>query len=190
VVLVIILFMIIKALAGGGGESKPSATPPPNNVSKPAAAAEAAACTAEQLTGAKLAGDGADVSLTPSAQNRVFGPDVPVTLNAQVKNVSSKDCTILTNPRVVSLIVISWNDPIFDSAHCATEVPEDAGETVTVKAGQTATVPVTWNVERSQQGCPEISQTPARGRDPGATYEATVTIAGVKSDVGTFYLAE
>jgi hypothetical protein len=187
VVVIVILIMIVKALAGGGGSAEPKASPSPKSPPASPTAVETAqavpACTKEQFAGGAQA-QGADILL--ESDKEAYGPGEPVTLQATVKNTSGKDCELLNNAHQVVLSVVSGSDRIFDSADCAAQVPEDSGQAVLVAAGQTAKVPITWEVARSQQGCPETSETPLRARD--ATYKALVTIAGVASDETNFLL--
>jgi hypothetical protein len=187
VIVIVILIMIIKAMAGGGDKASPKGTPSPKTATAVAAPSESAtaavACTDKQLTGGALA-DGADILLTKDQAG--YGPGVAVTLKAQVKNISDKDCQILNNPHIVVLSVVSGTDRIFDSADCAAAVPEDAGDPILVKAGETADIPISWDASRSQQGCPEVAEKPFRAKD--ATYVASVTIAGVTSDQTQFLL--
>ena len=189
IIVIFVLVMIIKALAGSGSdETKPTPNPStPKAAETPSGSnqdpAAAPACTTEQLTGGKLA-TGADILL--SHDKGAYAEGEPVTLRAKVKNTSGEDCSLRNNPHNVVLTVVSGSDPIFDSSHCAASVAEDSGEVIPIKAGQTADIPITWDAPRSQQGCPEITQTPYRHE--GATYVASVKIMGVTSDETQFLL--
>jgi hypothetical protein len=186
VIVVVLLVMIIKALA-----SSPSSAPQPPPTGKqssaPAGSQSAqpkiAACTAKQLTGAKLAPD-ADILLTHDKPS--YGAAEPVTLAAHVKNTGAEDCTLRNNPHIIVLNVVSGSDRIFDSSDCAANTPEEAGDLIVVKAGQTADIPITWDATRSQQGCREIAEKPFRAED--ATYVASVKILDVPSDKTQFLL--
>lgn len=188
VVVIIVLVMIIKALASSGdGDAKtPTAAPATKTASSAPPGGDpkaAAACATEQLTGGKLA-SGADILLVKDKES--YAPGEPVTMKASVKNTSSKDCSLLNNAHNVVLHVVSGDDRIFDSADCAAAVPEDSGDLVTFKAGETTEIAITWEPTRSQQNCPEINETPFRAKD--ANYTATITIAGVASDATQFLL--
>jgi hypothetical protein len=190
VVVIVVLVMIIKALAGGGaprGAASPSPTAPKSLPAVSASpAAVAPACTAQQLTGGALAAD-ADILLAKSPSDKAgYGPSELVTLVAQVKNTSTKDCTLINNPHNVVLSVVSGSDRIFNSADCAAKTPAESGDSIIIKAGETADIPISWEPVRSQQGCPEITDTPFRAKD--ATYRASVTIVGVPSDETQFLL--
>jgi hypothetical protein len=179
--------MIIKAL-GSGDADAPASTPAPKTKTATVAAStpapQAKACTTEQLKGAKLAPTGDDILLTKD--KTAYAPSEPIALKATVKNTGSKDCSLLNNPHNVVLNVVSGSDRIFDSSDCAANTPKDAGETVIIKAGESADVLLTWDATRSQQGCRDITETPFRAKD--ATYVATVTILGVASDKTQFLL--
>jgi hypothetical protein len=186
VIVIVVAVMIIKALASGGSSSA-NTTPSP---SKPAATqaagdagANAPACTKEQLAGGKLALD-ADILLTHEKDAYPAGESVALT--ALVKNISAKDCSLRNNAHNVSLNVASGSDRIFDSSDCAAKVPQDSGDVIVIKAGQTATIPVLWDATRSQQGCREIAEKPFRNKD--ASYVAVVKVLGVVSDKTQFLL--
>jgi hypothetical protein len=188
VVVIVVLVMIVKALASGGDDD--ASPPKPKNSptvvassASPDKSAEAPACTKEQLTGAGLA-EGADILLTKDKE--AYGPGEQVMLKAKVKNMGAADCSLPNNAHNVVLNVVSGSDRIFNSADCAGNVPDDAGDLITLKAGEETEIPVAWDATRSQQGCPEIKETPARARD--ATYVATVTVVGVPSDQTQFLL--
>ncbi|MDR2373053.1 MAG: hypothetical protein LBD77_02890 [Bifidobacteriaceae bacterium] len=186
VIVVVVLVMIIKALASpgtGGQKASPSPQAPSPSVTSTKTDPQAAACTAEQLTGGKLA-QGADLLVTSDKPS--YTEAEPVTLTVQVKNTGAKDCRLLNNPHTVVLNVVSGSDRIFDSSDCAANTPEDAGDPITIKAGEIAAVPVSWDGSRSQQGCREIAEKPFRSAD--ATYSATVKIMGVDSDETRFLL--
>jgi hypothetical protein len=138
------------------------------------------------LTGGQLA-EGADILLTRSPPDQPgFAESEPVTLSAHVKNTSNEDCSLRNNPHNVSLNVMSGSDRIFDSSDCAADSPEDAGDLIVIKSGQTADIPIVWDATRSQQGCREISEKPFRSAE--ATYVATVRILDVTSDKTQFLL--
>ncbi|MDR0594283.1 MAG: hypothetical protein LBG60_13755 [Bifidobacteriaceae bacterium] len=187
-VVVIVLVMIIKALASGDSDKPPApkSSPPASSPSASASAdqAAAAACTAKDLTGAKLAPDGSDILLTKSQDSYAEGQTV--IFSAKVKNTSDKDCSLHNNARNIVLHVVSNEDRIFDSADCAADTPADSGEVITIKADQTADIPIAWDPVRSQQGCPEIKEKP--GRHSEATYVGTVKILDVPSDPTSFLL--
>jgi hypothetical protein len=188
IIVIFALVMIIKAL-GSGGSDKPKATPSPTaqataTQSEGPGQGAVEACVAEQLTGGKLADDGADVAL--SATKASFAEGETVTLTADVKNMSDKDCSLLNNPHTVSLNVVSGSDRIFDSSDCASETAADSGDSIVIKAGETVSVPIAWDALRSQQGCREITEKPHRSADN--TYIATVKILTVPSDEARFAL--
>jgi hypothetical protein len=190
IVVIVVLVMIVKALAGGGDgkATAPSASPsvkPATSAAPSDKTAAAPACAKEQLAGAKLAKD-ADILLTHDKD--AYGPSEPVTLKAKVKNTSQKDCSLASTPENLVLEVVSGSDHIFNSSHCAAKAspPAEPAEPIIVKAGAEAEVPISWDAKRSQQGCPEITDTLFRAKD--AAYTAKVTIAGVASDQTQFLL--
>jgi hypothetical protein len=188
-VVIVVLVMIIKALASSGnGEPSPSPKPPPTKVASSAPPGGdpkvAPACSKEQLEGGALAVGGEDISLVKDKE--AFAAGELVTMKASVKNMGAKDCSVLDNAHNVVLSVFSDQDRIFNSADCAAAVPEDSGDTITLKAGEVTDIPVSWEPIRTQQGCPDIAETVLRHRE--ATYRATVTIAGVPSDETVFRL--
>jgi hypothetical protein len=189
VIVVIVLVMIIKALASGGSdESKNNKAPKPSQSTSATVALPsqqpAPACVGAQLTGPKLAPDGSDILLTKSQESYPEGQ--PVIFNAKVKNTSNANCSLLNNPHNVVLHVVSKDDRIYDSSDCSANTPAEAGDSIVLKAGEEAYIPITWEPARSQQGCPEISQKPVRHEK--ATYIATVKILDVDSDATSFLL--
>jgi hypothetical protein len=187
VIVIVLLVMIIKALASGPSSDAKSPPPTGKQSSAPAESGSAqpkiAACSAKQLAGARLAA-GADILLTHD--KNAYTAAEPVTLVAQVKNTSAEDCSLRNNPHTVVLKVMSGSDRIFDSSDCAANTPEDAGDLIVVKSGETTDIPISWDATRSQQGCREIAEKPFRAQD--ATYVATVKILDIASDETQFLL--
>jgi len=172
--------MIIKALAGGGSEpsNTPAASSPQGTAaSEPAKDPAAAECETKNLV----------VELASTLPQ--FGPADPVVLTASITNQGTTACSVVPSAQQVQLQVVSGSDLIYETFHCADQAAPPAPEaTLTIEPGATAELPVTWNVERTVDGCKPVDESdqPKRGRE--ATYRAKVTVNGAESDETSFLL--
>jgi len=179
IVIVVVVVMIIKALAGGGGEPSktPTGSPEATTTTQPATNAADAECEAKNLV----------VELASTLPQ--FGPADPVVLTAFITNQGTAACSVVPGAQQVQLQVVSGSDLIYETFHCADQAAPPAPEaTLTIEPAATAELPVTWNVERTVDGCKPVDESdqPKRGRE--ATYRAKVTVNGAESDETSFLL--
>ncbi|MDR1825756.1 MAG: hypothetical protein LBR27_10610 [Bifidobacteriaceae bacterium] len=199
IIVIVVVFLIINALVHGGddeGDKKADgkATDTPTaQVSADEGAGDAAGSPSAAGQGAATAPACSPTKLSiiiRSDKNTYTSADIPVTFTAEVENTGTADCSITLNDQSVDLTVTSGTDLIFDTKHCAVEggTTSTAGGAVDIAAGAKADIPLTWNGQRSNDKCDDLSnQLPARSSD--ATYHATVNILGAQSDDTQFILA-
>jgi hypothetical protein len=177
IVILVVVGMIIHALVSRGDKSGTKATAPTTVATSAAPAKGPAACKAEAL------------SVVLKKDKPQFAEGEPVTFTADVTNKGAADCTVENTAEHVVLHIESGTDRIYDAGDCAATEPKGtapAEGTVTIKAGATAPVKISWTGDRSEQGCKKVDEKPHRAKD--ATYVGTVTVNGAKSDKTQFQL--
>jgi len=178
VILIAILWFLITSPRGGDEKAGPGTSPTPHpslsiGVSpSPGATVDVArACTTTDV------GVSAVAVGSPFAAGTLPVFDVTVTMNG------TTPCKLTVDPENSLLSVRSGNDRIFNSQDCAADPTITTREFILQPGADTQVFELTWNRQRSAEGCVTVNATPREG-----TYRATVTLQGIASEEAVFQL--
>ena len=92
-----------------------------------------------------------DIVVTPQVKDAVAGPGAGARIRLHLQTRQSEACTWHVSSRSLSLKITSGHDDIWSSRQCPRLVPD---EQVVVRRDVPASVVLTWNGRRSDDGCP------------------------------------
>ncbi len=155
-----------------GASTSPETSQSPNPTSSPAPSGEARACTT------------ADVQLTATANPQNFAAGALPLFDVAIKNSGASPCMLDTAAAGTELKITSGSDRIFSSLDCPADATINARQFL-LAAGASDAFSVTWNRQRSAEGCTAVTATPKAG-----TYHALLTIQGISAGDVTFTLSD
>lgn len=185
--------IVIAGLIGGAqnddASSAPTAAPssapatPTPGVAESTGPAETAEPTEEPSASPSPTGSAcadAEVEVAASTDAEAYEPDQNPVLTLTVSNTGNEACPVNVGTSQMEFLITSEDDRIFSSADCQEGAEDLIRE---IPAGGSEEANFTWERIRSVPGCETVEATP----DPG-TYELTVSLGGLTSDVSTFEL--
>ena len=161
------LVSLVVGLIGGLGDDGAAPAPDPNPA-ETTAAGSPAPCGADELR------------LTLAADGQTYPAGVLPQFTVSAVNDGTVSCTFDASAANREIVVTSGTDRIWSSADCQTDPEQDL---LLLGVGTTAPATVTWNLERSAEGCPSGLPEPRAG-----TYKASATVAGVVLEPVVFTL--
>ncbi|RKQ33657.1 hypothetical protein [Kocuria tytonis] len=94
---------------------------------------------------------GGELSVTASTDKESYPAKQEPVLAMTLENTGEHPCTVTTGGKRMAFAVVSGQDTVFDSRHCAAE-GED--RKITLDAGHKETARLMWNRTRTAEGCP------------------------------------
>jgi len=158
--------VLVGFLGGLGGDG--SAAAPEPSETETSAAGSPASCGAD------------DLMLALAADGQTYPEGALPQFTVSVVNDGTASCTFDASSANREVVVTSGADRIWSSADCQ---PDPEQDLLLLGVGTTAPATVTWNRERSAEGCPSGLPAPRPG-----TYKATATVAGVAVEPVVFTL--
>lgn len=171
VVLITAVVVILVNLLSGGGSAKPAAHNHPHttpSTTPPASPpATVAACSPSVIT----------LALSTASDSYTAGESP--TLNGAFSNPSTSACRLTLAPAQQLWAVTSGADKIWTTKGCTTSL---SAKTITIKAGRTKTVSISWDGHRLDPGC-----TAGATALPGE-YVLRATLGGIKGQPAVFHV--
>jgi len=119
--------------------------------------------------------DPTDIEVSPEVHDAVGGPSGGTLIKLQLQTRRAEACTWHASPRSLTLKITSGHDDIWSSRECPRAVPE---QDVVVRREVTTTLEVTWNGQRSDDGCSRS----AGWAMPGWYHVAAAAMGGEPTD--------
>lgn len=123
-----------------------------------------------------------DIQVTALTGDEAYGPLEAPLLIMEVENTGSDECTLDVGTAQQTFVISSEGREIFNTAQCGSD--DDSSLEMDFEPGQTERAQLTWPRSESAADCAEPADL-----EPG-TYELTVELGGISSEVHEFTLTE
>ncbi len=129
-----------------------------------------------------------DIQVIADTGDESYAPDEAPLLIMEIEHTGGEDCTLDVGTAQQSFVVASGGREIFNTAQCGSgedgSDADDASLEMDFEPGQTERSQLTWPRSDSAADCTEPADL-----EPG-TYELTVSLGGITSEVHEFTLIE
>ena len=125
----------------------------------------------------------ADVTITATPNPRAFAAGTLPVFDVTVSMIGLSPCKLSTASEGTQLLITSGNDRIFSSLDCPDDATINEREFILQAGANDEMFQVTWNRQRSAEGCTTVNATPQPG-----TYKADLAIQGVAAEQVRFEL--